>query len=94
MTGPLTEPERIFIENWTRRRRQSLRNWLLYGALGFGGTMTMLMLTQERLTARLSAPMIGVFIALWLVGGALFGLGMWLLREIRYHRLRARDPDH
>jgi hypothetical protein len=87
---PLTTVERNFIEHWSRRRWQLLRSWIATGAILWGGFMAYFTLHDSYAEGRLSTAALVLFVALLLLGGCVFGVGMWAFGEFRFRRMLAK----
>jgi hypothetical protein len=77
------------VSQWPQNRR---RNFILYtfafGTAGFGGTMFLFMSTMLYIDGRATLMLVLALLALCLVGGAIWGLSMFLFLELRYRRWR------
>ncbi len=87
---PLTTVERNFIEHWSRRRWQLLRSWLVTGAILWGGFMAYFALHDPYTEGRISSAALAISIVLFLLGGCVFGTGMWAFGELRFRRMVAK----
>ncbi len=91
MQDQLTTIERNFIEHWSRRRWQLLRSWIVTGAILWGGFMAYFTLSERYAKGELSGTALVLYVALFLLGGCIFGTAMWAFGELRYRRMVAKD---
>ena len=87
---PLTTVERNFIEHWSRRRWQLLRSWLATGAILWGGFVSYFSLHDRYADGQISSSALVLYVVFFLVGGCIFGAGMWAFGEFRFRRMVAK----
>ena len=94
MNDVLTTAEKIFIEHWSVRRISMLKRWLFWGCVFWGGGFSVFALYDISKERSLPLTLSLLVVVVSLVGGALFGLGMWGVTEIRYRRLAKRSTSY
>jgi len=74
------------LAQWQKTRAPGMKRFVLVtGVLSWGVPMFVAMTFFVR-QAELSPKMLAVSALIWLMGGTLFGLAMWLLAERQYRK--------
>ena len=79
------------LQRWEATRARGRRHFVVVTGLLSYGLPMFLVMTFVVHRDRLSALFVAVSFLLWLLGGAAFGLLVWMFQERQYRRHRARQ---